>query len=173
MSHLTQIQFLWFEFDSFFAFRGWFQNLSTLYQVLIMAGLVALTVACISLAYYITKYAIKLAIEIVKAAFNLIRSIFHGITHQPRTYVRPPRAPRPIRAPRPPRAHRPIRAPRPPRAHRPIRAPQPPSPAAPNVDVLHCPMCGEQFTPEMMGLLNHNNAVFCEYCGHKLEQVYN
>jgi hypothetical protein len=180
---MTHITFFIYSFDSgleaLLALRGWIQALPLIYQILVFAGIVALTVGVLSIVYYIVKGAIVLAIELVKATFNLIKSLVEAIANHARA---PPRyrykKVHPIQPPRPPR---PPQAPLPPKAPMPARAAyqDPALPARPidestvEVETLHCPECGEAFTPAMVNLMKVDRQVFCEFCGKQLEFVFN
>ena len=38
----------------------------------------------------------------------------------------------------------------------------------PAAQAMHCPNCGEGFTPEMQRIMNSKEETFCEFCGSKL-----
>lgn len=171
---MTHVSIFMYEFDSFIeaimAFRGWLHALPMIYQILVLIGLVALTVGVLSLVYYAVKGAIILCIEIVKATINIIKSIIEAITNHTKAPTRQSRRSRyEYRQPVPPVAPAAPTAPTAP------LSPMPPRPlnVTTAVQVLHCPECGEQFTPEMMKLMANKHNVFCEFCGKELEFVQN
>jgi hypothetical protein len=152
----------WF-LEQFLASREWLLGLPVVYQVLVIAGLVALTVGILVLVFYIIKGVILLAIEIVKAVIKLIKSLIHAITNQANAR---PLSPQPPMVPAPPIA--PV-APAPPKTTiTPSLVTSEPTPSSTMAPNLFCPMCGKSFTPEMMTLIQQKNRVFCEYCGKEL-----
>lgn len=182
------IQFFWLEFEDFFAFRDAFLGMQPVNQILAFIALVAITVGVILLVYYIVKEAFILVFKIFKWMARSLKSFFKSIhedmkhsshhVRKPR-HVKPRRIPLPPQAPMPPRAPMPPMPPMPPKAPLPPQAPLPPEPpkttiySEPQSELLHCPMCGEKFTGDMMNLLERSQSVFCEFCGKQLEYVLN
>ncbi len=157
----------WEGIESFMDFREAFQGMQPIYQILLFIALIALTVAAVAMAYYIVKYTFILIYEIFKALYNLVKSVAEGTINQTRPISRQSQyiVQQPVNTP----TIRPV-----PAQPRPVTVPT----QAPNsreipktITVLHCPMCGETFTSEMMNLLHRNGKVFCEYCGNMIENL--
>ncbi|MHA1673229.1 MAG: hypothetical protein ACTSYI_06340 [Promethearchaeota archaeon] len=169
---MTHVTFFMYEFESvieaFLALRGWMYALPLISQILVLAGLVALTVGVFMLVYYIVKGSLVLVFEVIKGTLNIIKSLVESISR----HVQGPTH-RTRRAHYPLQHHRPIAPVTPVAPIAPIRTKAPRPLAATVKQGLHCPECGETFTPEMMSLLKINHAVFCEYCGKQLEFVAN
>lgn len=143
------------------AFRGWLHSLPVLNQILIFIGLVALTVGFFTIIYYIIKGAFALSIELLRASINILKALIQSISrhiHAPKHYSQPTQRYRPVTN----RVFRPasqIEANRPLKSK--MEAPQ----------QIHCPECGQTFTPEMIQVMQEQHHVFCEYCGKSLEFV--
>ncbi|MHA1521379.1 MAG: hypothetical protein ACTSRK_14440 [Promethearchaeota archaeon] len=175
---MNHVSFFMYEFESvieaFLSLRGWVYALPVIYQVLVMAGLVALTVGVFMLVYYVVKGSLVLVFEIIKATLNILKSLVESISRHASGPIRQARRRQyPLQHHRPVAPVAPIAPVAPVALRHPIRT-KAPRPLATTVkQALHCPECGETFTPEMMGLLKVHHAVFCEYCGKQLEFVSN
>ncbi|MHA1745773.1 MAG: hypothetical protein ACTSWW_07225 [Promethearchaeota archaeon] len=192
--NLTRFIIFGWEFESFEAFRNAFLGMQPINQILVFAALVALTVAAMILVYTVVKGTLKLVFAIFKWMFVGTKEVVIGTVldfkppssseegelqrHRPQHHQRQHHQlqrqhhqlqrqhhhMRPPRAPRPP-YHAPMGSALPPKTSQVSSSPTS-SPAS-----LHCPMCGEAFTKEMLSLLNQSSKTFCEYCGYQLEYV--
>jgi hypothetical protein len=163
--------------DAFMAFFNFFHAQPGYTQILIIALLVAVTVGSIVLAYYIVKVVILLIVELFKLLIRFLKLIFgKNSKKQPQAPAAQPAAapvparPQNVEQPMPQQTIRPqVVAPQ---AYKttqivPVAAQQPP--ISQNQMKLHCPMCGEKFTKEMIAVINGKGKAFCEYCGQELE----
>lgn len=189
------LQLLWYQFEDFEAFREFFVGMQQIYQILAFIGLVAITIGAILLVYYIVKQSFIFVFNIFKWMFRGTKSFVKSASHDFRrdknfyqtknsAHYSRPIPPHPSHLPHPPQPPRVPQPPAPPLSPRPPTPPQVPLPPMPSPariesfhrqnhrdDVLHCPMCGEKFTKDMMNLLNREERVFCEYCGRQLEYI--
>lgn len=157
-------------FLEFFAnFQGWLHSLPMLNQILIFIGLVALTVGISVVIYYIIKGAFKLTFEVIKAAVHILKGFFDALFN----HARAPRHPQYRRQALPTSSPYLRKTTRTMPVHS-VSAPvSPTSASATSIPqtAIHCPDCGELFTPEMVQVMQEQKHVFCEFCGKNLELV--
>ncbi len=147
--------------ETFLAFRGWLHSLPVFNQILIFIGLVALTVGFCTIIYYIVKGAFVLSIELLKTSINILKTIIQSISrhiHAPKHYSKTTQ-----------RYRTDIN-----KVYKPASQIETHRPATSKMEAsrqIHCPECGQSFTPEMIQVMQEQHHVFCEYCGKSLEFV--
>ena len=138
--------------DYFLGFYNYFHNLLPIGQFLILVLLVAATVGSMAIGYFTIKYSILLVIWIFKAIFKAIKSIFKGLSSaasntQNNKQQQQITTKTPATVAAQPAAQTTVK---------------------PAAQAMHCPNCGEEFTPEMQRVLSSKEETFCEFCGAKL-----
>lgn len=134
---------------------GWFLELSLLFQILILIGLLVLVIAVLVLGYYILKGVAKLLSHVFKGLYSLFdglytwlsklfKELFHSISGKPRKKDQkiPPISKESISQPE----------------H---------VPHFENITEMkyYCTECGQKITESMNSLITERGVAFCFYCG--------